>query len=132
MGRPITSPVNKTSEDLLVCKVDTNKSKQYYTDKETFNWDSLDLYKFKSLEQKGLNDTSTNVNNNTDDENLPLKTLKPKVDSKDTSVRPRANSKTQESKYLKENLTNVNNNYTESDGETLPLRSMVNSEGIEK
>ena len=34
MGRPITSPDNETSEDLLVRKVDTNKSKQYDTDEE--------------------------------------------------------------------------------------------------
>ena len=85
----------------------------------------------KAQEPKGLNDTSTNVNN-TDDENLPLKVLKPKVDSKDTSVKPRANSRAQESKYLKENLTNVNNNYTgsyDTDSEKLPLRSIYSQLG---
>ena len=124
-----------------------NKSKQYDTDDENLPLRPVrPRTNSKAQEPKGLNDTFTNVKN-TDDENLPLKTLKPKVDSIDTSVRPRANSKVdsidtsfrprtnskaQESKYLKENLTNVNNNYTESDGENLPLRSMVNSEGIEK
>ena len=100
LGRPITSPVNETSEDLPVYKVDMDKSKQYDTDEENLQLRPVrPRTNSKAQEPKGLNDTSTNVNN-TDDENLPLKVLKPKVDSKDTSVRPRANSRAQEPKDL--------------------------------
>ena len=73
LGRPIISPVNETSEDLPVCKVDTNKSKQYNNDEEDLPLRPVrPRTNSETQELKGLNDTSTNVNN-TDDENLPLK-----------------------------------------------------------
>ena len=86
----------------------------------TFHLDPLDLVQIqKPTNQKDrLNNTFTNINN-TDDENLPPKPLKSKVDSKDiekTFVRPRASSN---QRILMESSQT---GYYNTDDENCPLR----------